>query len=441
MSNSHNKTALLADLDALFDEEQPSMTPQQSNSHNKTVLLADLDALFDEEQPSMTPQQSLKGARTQRDQHRPKVQRLMRDALKMGIEGRGLKHRLQKRVEGIQRQKERAPLVQQRDLFGQAGEVSHGLTPRGHRLYSTTAEPRLQEAFDLGLTPKPHRLLIGTKFFTPPRFDRSLRGRGDGLTGDPIDPYTVAHAIGRVVRLVGTPSKMISVSLCGEAGAPGRDVEGDSTRGPIGHILWGLRIDRPVYDIHPFLFANGEIPAEINLEESLLTVCTNKDDGGLTLKWVADQPEEPTVIFRHLPLVADRFGIQKYLPMLEPETVLQVTYPAGQVHGTVELASTPALYRQALCSEMQMLNRSKKIKPGTVLILTAPALAPLRVTVEDELTSDNGWTLLESFVVHEESGWSKHAHDGRSLHPRTVSIWKKNQPRKEDGLTVVGGAE
>ena len=376
-----------------------------------------------------------------------KTNAMVADAKKMGIRHGGLTKRMQKRTEGIQRAAERAPLVQERDLFGQAGENPTGFPSKGHRLKSATAERRQREAHALGLSQKPEAGFIGPLFLVPPRFDQSLRGKGDGLSGDPVDPYAIAHALGRVSRLVGPPSKVVSVSLCGEMGGPGWEGEGDSIRGPVGHILWGIRLECPVYDVHPFLFANRQMRGKASngsLVDTNLggrTGSGHKGAGhngdGLTLEWAGGTAEGPTVILRHLPLVADRFAIQKFIKMLDPETVLQSVDEDGNIRRTVEIADDPKAYGAALRWEMRALTESKEVEPGTVLILTVPgAFGPLlNAIVEDELTTDNGWTALESFVAHEEEGQAKHLHDRRPMLPRTISIWKKNQM----GLPTGGG--
>lgn len=409
---------------------------------------AALDRIVDSEPESPTRTgEALKDAKKSRKRRsaaskrsrEAKTNAMVADAKKMGIRHGGLTQRMQKRIEGIRRAAERAPLVQERDLFGQAGENPSGFPSKGHRLKCATAERRLREAYDLGLSPKPEAGFFGSIFLVPSRFDQSLRGKGDGLSGDPMDPYAVAHALGRVSRLAGTPSKVISVSLCGEMGEPGWEDEGDSIRGPLGHILWGLRIDCPAYDAHPFLFANGQMPGKASNGshvDTILEGCTSsgheasqRKGDGLTLEWLDGIAESPTVILRHLPLVADRFAIQKFIKTLERETVLQSADEDGKVRRTVEIADDPEAYGAALQWEMRALTESKEIEPGTVLILTVPgSFGPLlNAIVEEELTTDNGWTALESFVAHEEEGQAKHLHDGRPMLPRTVSIWQKNR--------------
>jgi hypothetical protein len=409
----------------------------------------ELDAIFD--QPAVPKPALAAPGGSSPDQRTKKVELMERDAKKMGIRHGGLTERNRKRIDGIRRAAERAPLVQERDLFGQEGELPTGWPAKGNRLNSTTAEPRLREAYNVGLAQKPHRLLVGSVFVTPSRRDVNFRGKGDGLSGDPMDPYAIAHALGRVTRLAGTPSKVISVSLCGEMGAPGWEGEGDSVRGPVGHIIWGIRLDCPVYDVHPFLFANGQMPEAANRShvDIILGGCTGSGHEGsqhngdeLTLEWVDGTSEGPTVVLRHLPLVADRFGIQKFIKMLERETVLQSADEDGNIRRTVEVAGDLEVYRSALRGEMRALTWSNEIKSGTVLILTVPgSFAPLlNAIVEEELTTNNGWTFLESFVAHEEEGRSKHSHDGRALLPRTVSIWKKNQTDAQGDLSAGGGA-
>ena len=403
---------------------------------------AALDGIVDSEPDSPTGKgkASKKAKKPRKRRSATKAQRLkaktnamVADAKKMGIRHGGLTQRMQKRTEGIRRAAERAPLVQERDLFGQEGENLTGFPSKGHRLKSATAERRLREAHALGLSQKPESGFFGPLFLVPPRFDQSLRGKGDGLSGDPMDPYAIAHALGRVSRIVGTPSKVVSVSLCGEMGGAGWESEGDSIRGPVGHIIWGIRLDCPVYDVHPFLFAHGHMPGAANgsLVDTILEGCTASQHKGddLTLEWAGGTAEGPTVILRHLPLVADRFAIQKFIKMLDPETVLQSADEDGNIRRTVEIADDPEAYGAALRWEMRTLTASKEVEPGTVLILTVPgAFGPLlNAIVEDELTTDNGWTALESFVAHEEEGQAKHLHDGRPMLPRTVSIWQKNQ--------------
>ena len=371
-----------------------------------------------------------------------KADRMEWDAGQMGVRHPKLQKRLQKRAEGIHRQTERAPLVQERDLFGQEGENPTGFPSKGHRLNSATAECRLREAYDLGLSPKPGPRFLGLLFLVPSRFDQSLRGKGDGLSGDPMDPYAVAHAFGRVTRLVGTPSRMVSVSLCGEMGGPGWEGEGDSTLGPVGHILNGVGLDCPVYDIHPLLFVNGQMPiTEIKHLQSALYACE-----GLTLELPDGQADGPTVILRHLPLVADRFGARKFMQTVMPEMVRRASNSDCSILLPVEVCHDFDSYLMSLVTEMLVLAASDEIKPGTVLILIVSALNPLEQAVREGLTTDNRWSLLESFIAVEEhrDEVPRHAHDGRPLRPHRVLIWQKNQLEGDtstDKLAVDGGEE
>ncbi|NCG20938.1 MAG: hypothetical protein GWP91_18165 [Rhodobacterales bacterium] len=368
-----------------------------------------------------------------------KTNAMAADAKKMGIRHGGLTHRMQKRMEGIQRAAERAPLVQERDLFGQQGENPTGFPAKGHRLKSATAERRLREAYDLGLCPKPEAGFIGPLFLVPSRFNQSLRGKGDGLSGDPMDPYAVAHVLGRVTRIVGTPSKVVSVSVCGEMGGPGWEGEGDSIRGPVGHILWGLRLDCLVYDIHPLLFVNGRMPPETETAPRVVDACE-----GLSIEWTGGTPNGPTIVFRHLPLVADKFGARKFIQTVEPEMVRQAAKDDRSLLVPVELCADFDSYLMNLLKEMLALSQNAEIKTGTVLILTLPASNFLEQAVREGLTAGNRWTLLDSFIAIEEhgDGMPKHAHDGRPLHPHRVLLWQKDPMEKHtyaDKLALGGG--